>query len=368
MGIRWWTTSARHSRTIPTRRARLRRHSRRRLDWPERSRRAAHRRSAIVATRVPSSRRRPRGRPRHRLAFDPGGADPPATRARLVVLENHEREYAFGEAEVRLLQTIAASMGVALENARLFDETQRLLRNRADATSEDLQVHQQLVEDVRPCSTLGILVSCERAAAGTAPEHCPGSTGDRSTIGATLSGHDIDKTMEDSTDAPARALPPSGCCASVASSRRPTSPKRSGAAARSARWARRTGYDYSVVIGVRCSLTVAASARDRTWCAPRGDAFDDSGRPPAEDLCRPGWASRSRTRACSTTREALNGRPPRGDPACHQQLTDRRADRSSTRSCQLQRLFRDARVGLTLHEGEMLVTRAHAGREAPRTS
>ncbi|MEO8855998.1 MAG: GAF domain-containing protein, partial [Burkholderiaceae bacterium] len=34
-------------------------------------------------------------------------------------LQNHEREYAFGEAEVHLLQTIAASMGVALENARL---------------------------------------------------------------------------------------------------------------------------------------------------------------------------------------------------------------------------------------------------------
>jgi GAF domain-containing protein len=42
-----------------------------------------------------------------------------------VQLENHEREHAFGESEVRLLQTVAASMGVALENARLFDETQR---------------------------------------------------------------------------------------------------------------------------------------------------------------------------------------------------------------------------------------------------
>ena len=45
---------------------------------------------------------------------------------------NYERENAFGEAEVRLLSTVAASMGVALENARLFDETQRLLEgNRA---------------------------------------------------------------------------------------------------------------------------------------------------------------------------------------------------------------------------------------------
>ncbi|MGZ8260802.1 MAG: GAF domain-containing protein, partial [Caldimonas sp.] len=46
----------------------------------------------------------------------------------VIGLQNHEREYAFGAEEVRLLQTIAASMGVALENARLFDETQRLLK------------------------------------------------------------------------------------------------------------------------------------------------------------------------------------------------------------------------------------------------
>ena len=41
----------------------------------------------------------------------------------LVNLQNHEREHAYGEAEVRLLQTIAASMGIALENARLVEET-----------------------------------------------------------------------------------------------------------------------------------------------------------------------------------------------------------------------------------------------------
>ncbi len=43
-------------------------------------------------------------------------------------LENYEREHAYGESEVRLLQTLANSMSVALENARLFDETQRLLK------------------------------------------------------------------------------------------------------------------------------------------------------------------------------------------------------------------------------------------------
>ncbi|HEY8709778.1 MAG TPA: GAF domain-containing protein, partial [Burkholderiaceae bacterium] len=45
-----------------------------------------------------------------------------------IILENYEREDAFGEAEVRLLSTVAASMGVALENARLLEETQRRAR------------------------------------------------------------------------------------------------------------------------------------------------------------------------------------------------------------------------------------------------
>ena len=39
-----------------------------------------------------------------------------------------DREHAFSQSDVRLLQTLANSMSVALENARLFDETQRLLK------------------------------------------------------------------------------------------------------------------------------------------------------------------------------------------------------------------------------------------------
>ena len=45
----------------------------------------------------------------------------------ILSLQNIDREYAFDEGDVRLLQTLASSMSVALENARLFDETQRLL-------------------------------------------------------------------------------------------------------------------------------------------------------------------------------------------------------------------------------------------------
>jgi len=53
-----------------------------------------------------------------------------------IAMENYEREHAFGAAAVRLLSTVAASMGVALENARLFDETQRLLKETERRSSE----------------------------------------------------------------------------------------------------------------------------------------------------------------------------------------------------------------------------------------
>ncbi|MEO6928105.1 MAG: GAF domain-containing protein, partial [Casimicrobiaceae bacterium] len=53
-----------------------------------------------------------------------------------IVLEDHEHERAFGESEIRLLTTIASSIGVALENARLFDETQRLLKETEQRAAE----------------------------------------------------------------------------------------------------------------------------------------------------------------------------------------------------------------------------------------
>ena len=51
-------------------------------------------------------------------------------------MENYERENAYGESELRLLTTIAASLGTALENARLFDETQRLLKITEERNAE----------------------------------------------------------------------------------------------------------------------------------------------------------------------------------------------------------------------------------------
>ncbi len=54
----------------------------------------------------------------------------------LINLSNMEREHAFSESDVRLLQTMASSMSVALENARLFDETQRLLEETEQRAAE----------------------------------------------------------------------------------------------------------------------------------------------------------------------------------------------------------------------------------------
>ena len=53
-----------------------------------------------------------------------------------ISVENHEREHAFSESDVRLLETIASSLGVALQSARHFDETQRLLKETEQRNGE----------------------------------------------------------------------------------------------------------------------------------------------------------------------------------------------------------------------------------------
>jgi len=53
-----------------------------------------------------------------------------------VSLQNVDKENAFGESDVRLLTTLTNSMSVALENARLFDETNRLLKETEQRTAE----------------------------------------------------------------------------------------------------------------------------------------------------------------------------------------------------------------------------------------
>ncbi|TMK59286.1 MAG: GAF domain-containing protein, partial [Actinobacteria bacterium] len=55
----------------------------------------------------------------------------------VISLQNLDREHAFSEADVRLLTTLAGSLSVALENARLFEETRQ--RNAELALINDVQ-------------------------------------------------------------------------------------------------------------------------------------------------------------------------------------------------------------------------------------
>jgi GAF domain-containing protein/CheY-like chemotaxis protein len=54
----------------------------------------------------------------------------------VISLQNVDREDAFSDSDVRLLNTLAASLSVALENARLFDETKRLLAETDERAAE----------------------------------------------------------------------------------------------------------------------------------------------------------------------------------------------------------------------------------------
>ena len=54
----------------------------------------------------------------------------------MLVLADTKREHAFSKSDVRLLETLASSVSVALENARLFDETQRLLKETEQRNAE----------------------------------------------------------------------------------------------------------------------------------------------------------------------------------------------------------------------------------------
>src|SRR5439155_8577393 len=53
-----------------------------------------------------------------------------------VIVVGHPEPHAYSDADERLVSTIASSMGVALENARLFNETKRLLAETDERASE----------------------------------------------------------------------------------------------------------------------------------------------------------------------------------------------------------------------------------------
>ncbi|HZY43372.1 MAG TPA: GAF domain-containing protein, partial [Anaerolineae bacterium] len=54
----------------------------------------------------------------------------------IIALQNVDRENAFTDSDLSLLTTLSASMSVALENARLFDETTRLLKETDQRAAE----------------------------------------------------------------------------------------------------------------------------------------------------------------------------------------------------------------------------------------
>jgi GAF domain-containing protein len=66
-----------------------------------------------------------------------------------ITLESFEREDAYGDAEVHLLSAVAASMGLALRNAQLFNETKTALEQQT-ATGEVLQAISNSVADTAP--------------------------------------------------------------------------------------------------------------------------------------------------------------------------------------------------------------------------
>jgi len=57
----------------------------------------------------------------------------------LILIENYEKEDAFSDSDVRLLTTLANSMSIALENARLFEQTKKLL-NEAEQRNTELSI------------------------------------------------------------------------------------------------------------------------------------------------------------------------------------------------------------------------------------
>src|SRR6185436_9767419 len=67
----------------------------------------------------------------------------------IIAVESFGREAAFAEADVRLLATVGASMGLALENVRLFNETREALEQQT-ATARVLQVMSQSPDDAQP--------------------------------------------------------------------------------------------------------------------------------------------------------------------------------------------------------------------------
>ncbi|HYJ65161.1 MAG TPA: GAF domain-containing protein, partial [Parafilimonas sp.] len=73
-----------------------------------------------------------------------------------VSLQHMDKEHAFSDSDIRLLETLSNSMSVALENARLFDETNRLLKETEQRTAELAVINNVQDGLVREIDTQGI--------------------------------------------------------------------------------------------------------------------------------------------------------------------------------------------------------------------
>ncbi len=81
-----------------------------------------------------------------------------------ITLDSHDPERRYGEADVRLLQTVAASVGLALDNARLFEETKESL-DQQKATADILRLLGRSMADTQPVFDK-ILDSCKHLFGG----------------------------------------------------------------------------------------------------------------------------------------------------------------------------------------------------------
>ena len=91
------------------------------------------------------------------------------------------KAHAYDDADLRLLSTLATSMGVALENARLFDETKRLLTETNERAAE-----LALINDVQRAGCRNSSI-CRRCTTSSATRSRRSSTPRSSTSGSTTS-------------------------------------------------------------------------------------------------------------------------------------------------------------------------------------
>ena len=101
----------------------------------------------------------------------------------VIALESRRARNAFDEADVRLLSTLATSMGVALENARLFDETKRLLAETNERAAELAIING--VQQASPRSS-----TCRRCTTSSATRSRRSSTPRSSTSGSSTARPD----------------------------------------------------------------------------------------------------------------------------------------------------------------------------------